>query len=73
MEDLKREVGRTQLSEALAEQMPQAGQSLTLGENGHPQGARIQKSTEDVMIIEPCLLSIYYVLGPGLGFMSVLI
>lgn len=73
MEDLEREVGRTQHSEALAEQMPQTGQSLMLGENGHPQRARIQKSTEDVMIIEPFLLSIYYVLGPGLGFMSVLI
>lgn len=73
MEDPEREVGRTQHSEAVAEQMPQAGQSLILGESGHPQGARIQKSTEDVMTIEPRLLSIYYVLGPGLGFVNVLI
>lgn len=45
------EVGKAEQSEGLAEQIPEAGQSLTLEENGHPQGIRIQENTEDTMII----------------------
>lgn len=45
------EVGKAEQSEGLAEQIPEAGQRLTLEENGHPQGIRIQENTEDTMII----------------------
>lgn len=61
------EVGKAEQSERRAEQIPKAGQSLTLEENGHPQAARIQVNTEDAMIIRATFIEHLLCAGPQDG------
>lgn len=61
------EAGKAEQSEGLAEQTPEASQSLTLEENGHPQGVRIQENTEDAMIIRATFIEHLLCAGPQDG------
>lgn len=61
------EVGKAEQSEGLAEQIPEAGQSLTLEDNRRPEGARIQENTENAMIIRSTFIEHLLCAGPQDG------